>query len=99
MTPVNRLTIKALRKLDTKSVALKKYAQVGRLFCGKHVGDEEAVDALLEVIAAMAKEFNLSKIDYPQIDIKKVADASENKANPVPLAPKEILEVLTEICT
>ena len=98
MTPINHRTVETLRNLKWESVALEKYARVGRLFSDMQDSKASAIDGLLHTLAALVSEFGISKINHPNVDVEKIADASDNKSNPVKLTRSDIHEVLKEIC-
>ena len=98
MSPINRRTVESIRNLKRESIALQKYARVGRLFSDIQVSETGAIDGLLDTIDALVNEFGISKINHPNLDVVKIADASDNKSNPVKLTQSEIRESLEEIC-
>jgi alcohol dehydrogenase len=96
-----RVNINALREREPDSPALMKYAEAGRLLA-KHptLGDEEAIQALLETLSDWTCRLDLprlgaygiAKADIPRI----VANSrgSSMKTNPIVLADAEIAEVV-----
>lgn len=96
-----RGNIDAMQRRDPANPALKKYAEVGRLFRGRSDVDEgEALLYLVDTIAAWTRRLDLPTLgalgvtasDLPRI----VADCrgSSMKTNPVALTDEEVTELL-----
>jgi alcohol dehydrogenase class IV len=96
-----RVNTQALKDRDSKSHALTKYAQVGRLLARDgNLNDETALTKLLEVLEKWTEELKLPRLskygidkdDFPRI----VANSrgSSMKTNPIVLTDSEIGSIL-----
>jgi alcohol dehydrogenase class IV len=98
MAASNGVTVRKLRATGSNPHALKKYAAVGRMFVAA-TGHDDAyyTDALLELLwqwKSAMKIPDLLNAGVPSSAFRKIADATDNKNNPVPLDKAEMMEVL-----
>jgi alcohol dehydrogenase class IV len=98
MGPVNKLTVRKLKQRSVKSVALRKYTEVGKLFCAASKQNDEACRmALLDTIDLWTERFGLRRLaDFgvKEDDFDRIIDGAGNKFNPVPLDRDEMHEAL-----
>jgi len=98
-----RANVRAMRARRPESVALAKYAHVGRLLLKDHgLSDEAAVDGLLKMLDNWRVRLNmprLSEYGMTESDTGKVvanARGSSMKTNPVVLTDNEIVRILMD---
>lgn len=100
MGATNRVTIAQIRATQNGEYALKKYAQVGKLFHGTHSETEDFyIDFILNVIDTYTEEFQLKKLsDYgvTELDFNRIIKATGNKNNPVALNADQLKQILEE---
>lgn len=100
MGATNRITIAQIKATQNGVYALKKYAQVGKLFHGTHSESEDFyVDFLLSLIDEYTEEFQLKKLsDYgvTELDFQRIIKATGNKNNPVALNADQLKQILQE---
>ncbi|HYC84947.1 MAG TPA: iron-containing alcohol dehydrogenase [Chryseosolibacter sp.] len=98
MPAANQVTVRKLRRTKENDDALRRYALVGKMFCGTAGGtDKYYCDALLGVIADWRHEMkipSLSTLGINRDAFSRIASVTDNKNNPVPLDRDEIIEVL-----
>lgn len=94
MGPVNRLTVKKLRRTGSGEQALKKYAVAGSLFSEKgKCSDDYYIDYLLNLIEEYSTRMNIPKLSAYGIsknDFEKIIRDTDNKYNPVKLNLEEL---------
>ena len=99
MEPVNRITIKKLRKKAKDSEGLSKFARIGKLFSrDKNAKDDYYIDVLLETIHRYTEEFGLNGLaayGLKTIHFENIIAKTGNKYNPIELTPGELKEALT----
>ncbi|MEK7406635.1 MAG: iron-containing alcohol dehydrogenase [Acidobacteriota bacterium] len=93
------VNIRALRSRAPESEALTRYAAVARILTGRpDAAAEEAVEwagrLCRELSIPPLGSYGISDQDLPVL-IENAARASSMKANPVPLTPAELREILT----
>jgi alcohol dehydrogenase class IV len=100
MYPVNKLTVNKLQKSDPGNIALKKYAQTGRIFAeNEHHSDGYYISYLLDYISDLTDKLQIPRLsDYgiSEKDFDRIVNATENKNNPVALDWDELKEALAE---
>ena len=100
MEPVNKITIRKLRKMASDNDALFKYARVGKLFSkDKSATDSYYIDLLMGVIQQYTEGFGLaglSEYGFQKKEIKKIVSKTDNKYNPVPLNEEELSDALKQ---
>ena len=98
MEGANRMSVKKLRTEKSNAEALKKYAEVGRMFTNTNDRTEGYyTDLLLDTIGSLStvmKTPRLSDFGVTLRDVEKIIRATDNKNNPVPLNKEEMSEVL-----
>jgi len=93
-----KVTIERLLKEDSQNIALKKYASVGRLFTSD---SDQNIEYYCRILCDKINEL-LDKMDIPKLgefgiteqDLKRIANNSGNKNNPVQHSNAEIIELL-----
>lgn len=98
MGPVNKLTVRKLRSAKNNESALMKYALVGKMFSTlKQKNNDYYIDSLIALLESWTGEMNIPKLTQlgiTPVSHKKIAQATDNKNNPIALNSEEILEVL-----
>jgi alcohol dehydrogenase class IV len=100
MAPANRINVNELRKTKLPWPALKKYAELGKLFLeteGK--SDDYYIDGFIDYLYTLTEELNLHRLgDYgiQEKHIKEICEKTGNKNNPVKLGLEEMEEILGE---
>jgi len=98
MTAANKITVRQLRSGNRDSIALRKYAAIGKEFAGSHDRPEDYyVDFLLNLMESWSTMMHIPRLSETGVkssDITKIADVTENKNNPVQLNREQIIEVL-----
>jgi alcohol dehydrogenase class IV len=98
MAPVNRITVRRLRKEHRHGDALKKYATAGRLFSGTpNKPDDYYVDVLLSTIEHAAREMGIPKLSAHSVfpgQFPRIIAETRNKNNPVDFVKEEMFEAL-----
>jgi alcohol dehydrogenase class IV len=95
----NEMNVRELRKRHDGQVALKKYAELGRLFldqAGKT--DDFYIDGFISVLHQLTSEFKLpglKQFGVDEIDLEKICVATSVKNNPVQLSRDHLLEIIT----
>ena len=86
---------------DNDNRALSRYAQVGRLFTGKHhQSDREAHQRLLALLTEWTEQLSLPRLSHygvKQDDLALVVENSRGssmKTNPVVLSDHEVMSIL-----
>jgi alcohol dehydrogenase class IV len=90
--------IRALRERSPEHAALDRYGQIaGILTQNPQAHPEDAITALADLCSALKipplHEYGLTIADVPAV-VEKAAAASSMKANPLPLTPAELTQVL-----
>lgn len=98
MAPVNKLTVRKLR-LENDTMALKKYATVGRIFssAASQASDNYYIDGLLDTIQSWTWKLkipSLQKVGIAKKDFDSIVTATDNKNNPTPLTSEQMHEAL-----
>lgn len=98
MGPVNRITVRKLRRQQDYPEALHRYATVGKLFAGEeNRSDDYYIDSLLSTIERWKSDMKLPRLSGYGITpehFPKIVEATSNKNNPVALEPEEMMEAL-----
>jgi alcohol dehydrogenase class IV len=100
LPPAMRANIHALRLRDSQNQALKRYDQIARI-C---TGDPHATaDAGVEWVHRLVDELQIPRLETYGIKsehvdelVRKAAQASSMKANPITLTPEELAETLRQ---
>lgn len=98
MAPSNIATVKKLRSMHADHPALKKYADVGKIFStvtGK--SDDYYIDSLLATMSEWTISLNIPNLSTYGVyssDFEKIVSATDNKNNPVALSKEEMMVVL-----
>jgi alcohol dehydrogenase class IV len=95
---VMSVNLRALRRQTTQSAALRRYDEIGALLTGN--GNALAEDGVLWV-TELVQELSIPKLGsygirqehIPEL-VKKAANASSMKANPVLLREEELVEIV-----
>ncbi len=99
MASVNRTVIRKLNT-DSNNTALKKYANIGRLFTGDwSLSEKESCTRFIEILKEMTVKFGLpllSDFGIKKTDAEKIASETDCKNNPVKLNIDEIKSILLE---
>lgn len=100
MATTNEVTLKKLRRLDMDSVALAKYASLGRIFSDK---TEMSIDYYQDFFVDELKRFTqelqidlLSQHGITNADVETITRLTDSKNNPVELTRNELQEILIE---
>ena len=100
MPACNRVTVKKLRQLRTNEAALSKYVRIGRIFSkATNKSDDFYIDFLLGLIDDWTMAMKIPRLREGGIlreHFKKIAEATDNKNNPVVLEKDEMIEVLEQ---
>jgi len=100
LAATTRMNLTALRERDPDGVALRKYAEAGRILTGTAVRDAEALDALLDLLETMTGRLELPRLSafgVAPTDIARVVEGSRGssmKTNPVVLSDAEVGAIL-----
>ena len=98
MTSANKVTVRKLREEKKYSLALKKYADAGKLFSDQHgKSDGYYIDYLLSAIGELASYMNIPRLSACGIDknhFERILSITDNKNNPAKLDSDEMAEVL-----
>jgi alcohol dehydrogenase class IV len=96
-----RVNIQKLREQKQEDrYALRKYAKIGALISGRESGEESVdlcCDLLVDTIETWTETLKLprlSKYGVLPSDLSKIAEAADNKNNPVRLSKDEIRDLL-----
>jgi alcohol dehydrogenase class IV len=99
MASSNEINVRELRKKSADSVALKKYAHLGKLFLeedGKT--DDYYIDGFIAYLHKLTNDFQLSglkKIGLEEKDIGLICTITEIKNNPVKLTFENLTEIVS----
>ncbi len=96
-----RINIRSLKDREPDSVALKKYAEVGRMFARQESLDDDAArEALLGIIQSWSGRLRMPPLSHygvAEVDIERVVAGSRGNSmqtNPVLLSDAEIAEII-----
>jgi alcohol dehydrogenase class IV len=98
MASANEINIRELRKARAKSLALKKYAVLGKLFLNdESKGDDFYIDGFINFLYQLITDLKLPGLRGYGIDeniIPIICDKTETKNNPVNLTTENLKEIL-----
>jgi alcohol dehydrogenase class IV len=98
MYAANKITIEKLRVKKSNEQALHKYATVGKLFAKvENKSNDYYIDSFIATLQAWTTEMNIPSLSQKGIvsaDFDRIVKITDNKNNPVPLTPDEMIEVL-----
>jgi alcohol dehydrogenase class IV len=98
MPSANAVSVRKLREIDSKGVALSKYVTLGKLFLSeKGRPDHFYIDGFLSYLSDLADEIRLPRLGKYGLETKDIEDicaATENKYNPVKLGRDDMMEIL-----
>ena len=90
----NRLTVNKLRTKQKDSIALSKYATLGKLFVEKdYASDEGYINAFLDLLDEWTDKFKIPRLrnyGLAKEDFDKIIQATNSKNNPVKLQPEDL---------
>ena len=98
MAKSNEINIRELRKKAVNSAALKKYADLGRLFlesAGR--SDEYYIDSFIAILYKLKSDLRLTglrKSGLSEKEVRIISSETEIKNNPVKLAEEDLAEIL-----
>ncbi|MDR3700572.1 MAG: iron-containing alcohol dehydrogenase [Candidatus Sulfopaludibacter sp.] len=95
-----QINVRALRQRAPESQALARYAEIGRLLTGSPQATAEDGVAWVRAICGKLeipplRAWGVSDADIPVL-VEKAAKASSMKANPLPLTPEELREMISQ---
>ena len=95
---VMAVNVNALRARQPGSAALRRYAEVAQILTGRNGAQAEDGIAWVKSLATALRvptlaAYGVTVGDFPAL-IAKTASASSTKANPIPLTPEELGEIL-----
>lgn len=97
-----KINIEAMAERDNQNRALKRYADIGRLFSRKHhQTDEEAQQMLIEQLSEWTEKLQLPALSRYGITESSLTNLVENcrgssmKTNPIVLTDEEVIELLS----
>jgi alcohol dehydrogenase class IV len=98
MAKSNEINIRELRKKAVNSAALKKYADLGRLFfeSAGH-SDEYYIDSFIAILYKLKSDLQLTglrKSGLSEKEVRIISRETEIKNNPVKLAEEDLAEIL-----
>ena len=96
---VMAMNVRALRERDRQGFALQRYARVAVLLTGDaHATADAGVAWVRQLVADLPisplREYGIRTEHIPDL-VTKAALASSMKANPIPLTPEQLTEILT----
>jgi len=98
MASANEITVRELRRNGKNSVALKKYAALGRIFIESTVSsDDYYIDAFIDFLKGLTSIFELPKFGVYGIkseDIEGICSITEQKNNPVKFDQESLAGIL-----
>lgn len=99
MAVANEVNVRKLRKGPSRSEALVKYAALGRIFIDRGDGsDDYYIDGFINYLHELTDALELPglrKFGINQNDIRIISSETDNKNNPVRLAPYELVEIVS----
>ena len=100
MAPANRVTVRELRAKDPDSYALKKYAELGRMFLDSEgQTDDYYIDGFIDYLYRLTHDLQvpeLKEYGLPEEDINEISAKAGNKKNPFDLSKENRIEILAE---
>ena len=98
LPPVMAVNVRALRARQPGSAALRRYAEIAQILTGRDSAQAEDGIAWVKALAAALcvpplASYGVTTADFPAL-VEKTAIASSTKANPIPLTPEELGEIL-----
>ncbi|MFW5821147.1 MAG: iron-containing alcohol dehydrogenase, partial [Bacteroidota bacterium] len=100
MAPANRVTVRELRSEDPENYALKKYAELGRLFLDSEgQTDDYYTDGFIDYLYRLTQDLQVPDLkDYGILeeDVREIAIKAGNKNNPFDLSEENRKEILAE---
>jgi alcohol dehydrogenase class IV len=98
MAKSNEINVRELRKMSGNLTALRKYSLLGRLFLDeKGRNDDYYIDAFIGYLHNITTDLGLpglKKYGVEEKDIANICSKTENKNNPVKLAPEHLEEII-----
>src|SRR5664279_2915079 len=98
MAKSNEINIRELRKKAVNSAALKKYADLGRLFLeSAGHSDEYYIDSFIAILYKLKSDLRLTglrKSGLSEKEVRIISSETEIKNNPVKLAEEDLAEIL-----
>lgn len=98
MAKSNEINVRELRKMSGNLTALSKYSLLGQLFLDeKGRNDDYYIDAFIGYLHNMTTDLGLpglNKYGVEEKDIATICSRTENKNNPVKLAPEHLEEII-----
>jgi alcohol dehydrogenase class IV len=98
MAVSNEINVRELRKSDSNSEALRKYANLGRLFLElKGKNEEYCIDSFIDYLKKLTRDMHLEglrKFGVEEKDFEMICKKTEIKNNPVKLAVNVLTEIL-----
>jgi alcohol dehydrogenase class IV len=102
MAKSNEINIRELRRNGEESPALKKYANLGRLFTG--VSDEKSdnyyIDGFMEYLKKLSEELNLTSLKRYGVkddETMLICSQTDLKNNPVALSTENLIEIYSSV--
>jgi len=92
------VNVRALRQRAPESDALRRYGEVARLLTGNPLAmAEDGVEWIAEICRRLEipplRAYGVRREDFGAL-VEKAAQASSMKANPIPLTPEELTEII-----
>jgi alcohol dehydrogenase class IV len=98
MASANAINVRELRKKGNSSIALNKYALLGKLFLDdKGKSNDYYTDGFIHYLNKLTNDFQfpgLKKLGLEEKDIELICTMTENKNNPVKLGMEELMEIV-----
>lgn len=98
MAKSNEINIRELRKKAVNSAALKKYADLGRLFLeSAGHSDEYYIDSFIAILYKLKSDLQLTglrKSGLSEKEVRIISRETDIKNNPVKLAEEDLAEIL-----
>lgn len=99
MAVANEVNVRELRKGPSRSEPLVKYAALGRIFIDNgNRSDDYYIDGFISYLHELTNALELPglrKFGINQNDISIISSETDNKNNPVRLAPDELVEIVS----
>lgn len=100
MAKSNAVNVRVLRINNGNSVALKKYAALGRLFLADRTGsDDFFIDGFIDCLKELTHSLNLpglKQFGINESDVQLICENTDTKNNPVKLTIEDLSEILSE---
>ena len=100
MAPANRVTVRELRTKAPESYALKKYAELGRLFLDNDgQTDDYYIDGFIDYLYSLTRNLqvpDLKSYGLREEDVNEISGKAGNKNNPFDLSKENRKEILAE---